>query len=62
MILRNSNCNLTSYFEVITLIPSRYKRYQNNLITLYGVETLCDMDPDEDVNDLNGRDCDTLEN
>lgn len=62
MIPGNSNCNLISYFKVTAFSLSRYKWYKSNLITLYGVETLYDIDPDEDVNDLNGGDCDTPEN
>jgi hypothetical protein len=57
---------LTNQFLVIvqiqpTLFLGRYKWYLSNLVTPCGAEVLHDVGFDEDVRDLSGRDCDTLE-
>ena len=38
----------------------RYKWYQNNLITPYSTKVQDDADPDDDVNNLSEKNCDTL--
>jgi hypothetical protein len=63
VILARSNCNLTRHFRMIaqrylTLFVSHYKWYHSKVSN---TGALHNMNPNKDVRDLSGGDCDTLE-
>ena len=45
----------------LAIFLDRYKWYQSNLATQCGAKALHGMDPNKDVMDLSGQDCDILE-